>query len=539
MGILAEKFIYWHSIRWYNYAHNMPLQKIKSIIFWLCVVLIFLDLILIRVYFILRTDFPLNDGGMFLPIILDILKNNFVPPPFLTYNHINIPFVYPPLAFYFAALIVKLTKINPIEVLRFLPVSISVITIFVYYHFSYILSKSRFTAIIAVIIFGLLPRSFEWMIMGAGLTRSFGQLFTVLALYFCFKYCQQQTKNSFVYLTVFIGLTILSHPEWVVFEVFSIILFLIYFYNKKKKIISLLFNIFIAVSLFTLPWWSLILFRNQARSFIESFFTGRVEGINLPDMLPFHFIIAMLILILIIYEIFKSLIRFDKLGLFLFVWFLAIFVMQLRSMNTHLSIPFALIMGLSMNNIKSSVVVFTNKQLPIRNIHIFDNLISLFILISISAYMTLLLIVFSPKTISSVNLADRAAMKWIKKNTSRESTYIVMTPENRWWLDKVNEWFPALTDRRSILTVQGYEWLRFGKFQNQVTLNMQFKDCKGRDLHCINILIKKSNIKYSHIYITGIDKNNNFIKLLISLNQSHNFSNIYQDKSVSIWKVNN
>ena len=40
---------------------------------------------MIRFYFVLRVDFPLNDGGLFLTMIEDLLTNNFSLPWFTSY----------------------------------------------------------------------------------------------------------------------------------------------------------------------------------------------------------------------------------------------------------------------------------------------------------------------------------------------------------------------------------------------------------------------------------------------------------------------
>jgi len=45
----------------------------------------------------LLTGTPINDGGMFYVMILDLRAHRFLLPAFTSYNHLNIPFAYPPL----------------------------------------------------------------------------------------------------------------------------------------------------------------------------------------------------------------------------------------------------------------------------------------------------------------------------------------------------------------------------------------------------------------------------------------------------------
>src|SRR5258707_746457 len=65
--------------------------------------------------------FPLNDGGMFAQIIDDIRAAHFVLPTHTTYNFLDIPLSYPPLAFYFGALCTLLTRQDTVTVLTWLP----------------------------------------------------------------------------------------------------------------------------------------------------------------------------------------------------------------------------------------------------------------------------------------------------------------------------------------------------------------------------------------------------------------------------------
>jgi hypothetical protein len=55
--------------------------------------------------------------------------------------------------------------------------------------------------------------------------------------------------------------------------------------------------------------------------------------------------------------------------------------------------------------------------------------------------------------------ADRVAMGWIGEQMPPTRQYLVLTRGWTWEDDHVSEWFPVLTGRRSVLTVQATEWL--------------------------------------------------------------------------------
>lgn len=48
----------------------------------------------------LQAIFPLNDGGLFYGMIIDLQAANYALPTYATYNSLTIPFAYPPLACY-------------------------------------------------------------------------------------------------------------------------------------------------------------------------------------------------------------------------------------------------------------------------------------------------------------------------------------------------------------------------------------------------------------------------------------------------------
>ena len=52
---------------------------------------------------------------------------------------------------------------------------------------------------------------------------------------------------------------------------------------------------------------------------------------------------------------------------------------------------------------------------------------------------------------------EREALHWIVNTTTKESRFLVLTGDAA-LSDPLSEWFPALTERVSLVTVQGHEW---------------------------------------------------------------------------------
>jgi len=59
---------------------------------------------MVRLAITLRSDFPLNDGGLFFSMARDLKRAHYALPGEKSYNGADLPFAYPPLGIYLAAL---------------------------------------------------------------------------------------------------------------------------------------------------------------------------------------------------------------------------------------------------------------------------------------------------------------------------------------------------------------------------------------------------------------------------------------------------
>jgi len=132
----------------------------------------------LRVYQALDSRYPLNDGGMFLTMINDLRSNANHLPDFTTYNRSAIPYTYPPLPFYLAALMADLTGFSVIDLLRWLPAIASCLCLIAFYALATsVFEGDRLKSALATAAYAFVPGAIYWTLMGGGLTRAFGQLF--------------------------------------------------------------------------------------------------------------------------------------------------------------------------------------------------------------------------------------------------------------------------------------------------------------------------------------------------------------------------
>lgn len=92
-------------------------------------------------------------------------------------------------------------------------------------------------------------------------------------------------------------------------------------------------------------------------------------------------------------------------------------------------------------------------------------------------------------------------MKWVQENTPVDSRFLVLTGTSSVSCDSVLEWFPALTNRHSIFTVQGTEWTKGEKFNNYVRSTYAVQECLANgDFSCLDAAVNRS--AYDFIYLS-------------------------------------
>src|SRR5262245_50242708 len=87
----------------------------------------------VRIYDALRVGFPLTDGGLFYVMVRDLQAANYGLPEFTSYNQSNIPFAYPPLGMYAAALVEDATPFGLLTVFRILPLLYCLLTLLAFF----------------------------------------------------------------------------------------------------------------------------------------------------------------------------------------------------------------------------------------------------------------------------------------------------------------------------------------------------------------------------------------------------------------------
>jgi hypothetical protein len=498
----------------------------------------------VRLYPARISGFPINDGGLFVTMIEAIKSNGLQLPLYIQYNNINIPFAYPPFAFYVGAILSNFFHLNPIDILQWLPGVVSVATVPAFYYLSKGILKSSYQAGLATLAFAFTPRSYTWAVMGGGLTRSFGLLFLLLSLGFIYRLFKENNKKYLFGSILFSALVVLTHPEAMVHTIAFALLFWLFVGRNKKGVINA-FLIALGTIFFTGIWWLPAIINLGLNPFLEASKTGSQAALTIlfPFLLtltdePFLTFIAVLGLI----GFFVCLVNKNYL---IPTWYFVPYLVEPRSAPTYAMIPLSIMAGLALSDaILPAIAKITKATKPEMHNNPLQSVWAVIFLITLGFFMLAGTLFFGTEIAgSTLSEPDRAAFNWIKESTPLGSRFLILTGESQIFCDSVQEWFPTLTKRVGITTIQGNEWLSDNKFARSVTIQSGIQSCLNgpSSLGCI----EKYNLQYEYIFINtqGTLKNscrvvaqiNRGGDLINTLKENTHYQLAYQSGAVSIF----
>ncbi|HQN04027.1 MAG TPA: hypothetical protein PK174_01295 [Anaerolineaceae bacterium] len=522
---------------------------------------LFLLLIFFAAGFILRFQyiqdptFPLGDGGLFFSMTNDLIENNFRIPLFTTYNNSQIPYAYSPLAFYLAAGIHILLKIDLLKIFLWMPFLLNLCTIPLVFLFSKQFFKDNSYALITTAIWSISMPAFEWLIMGGGLTRSLAYTASITSLLLLLIHLQTEKKSALLGMILFGGITALSHLE--VFLVNCVSILVIWAYMKQKPLkrsIWLLVLYYLGCGLFLLPYILITINNHNFQLFINGFRGGEFSLLpQLFKIILFNYTQEFSINIVGVLALLGIFFQIKKRDYLLVVWFFLILFIDPRSINRSVILILCLLATIAIQQVvkpafgggpsnKKSVAAdqFENtprkKRIPLFSVILAFLFLQVFSLVYFQFFVDNL-------TLYQVKIPARNAYDWINNNTTSDSKFLVLTSSPGWHLDHTAEWFPALAHRTSIATVQGTEWLPVGRYYKARLFNETIKDCMVSDYSCISSLLDKEKISVDYIWVSK-EKCENKSKIctlpfLSRIREDSNYQLVFENDGVVIFSSNN
>lgn len=495
----------------------------------------------IRLAAVLKSAYPINDGGLFYTMTRDLAANNWKIPAFTSYNHLDIPFAYPPLGFYLTGLLSQLAGWELLDIIRILPAVISLLTIPAFFIFATNFLKDEYKLGFATLIFALVPPSFTWLIMGGGITRSLAFFLSILTLS-CIYHLYTTRRNRNIFLTAILAsLTILSHPETALHTAIgALILFLFLERNKTgfRKSIMVLALILVITS----PWWVTVIIYHGFSPFLAAGQTGWYSYDSIIDLLTFDLsyenglqTIGVLSLIGIFWNLSKK--RF-----ILPIWFFLLYLCDPRNAPQDLAPLMAILSSTVLIEILSVLSKHRSKEESFMKTPLDHPISKVFLAVLICQWVIssmATMIYVGNQTI--LTQEENQAVEWVKNNTVPNSHFIILSGKSS-LMDPVSEWFPALTDRKSVNTVQGREWLDDNNFGRLLESSDEAQDCINQTPECIFNWASKNQEQINYIFLSKVpqqcDNDQIYASGLYQLLQNNSmFKEVYTTKEISIFQI--
>ncbi|MBV6396702.1 MAG: hypothetical protein HFACDABA_02302 [Anaerolineales bacterium] len=464
---------------------------------------------------------------MFFSMMEDLQTGHYSLPAYTTYNHAAIPFAYPPIALYMAGMIQSASSLSLISLIQWAPTVINLAILPLFFVFARQLLNTEPKAALATLLFALTPNSYWWQIVGGGITRAPGALFFLLTALSAERAYRKRTI-AWITLTAIGGsLTVLSHPEWGLQAAVVIFLFSI-FYGCDRRGFLISAVIFVSVSMITAPWWLAVGRTHGWETFYQAAQVSNSRWLfwTIPFGLRFTGETLPVIATLGMFGLF---IHFSRKEILLPVWALLCLFADPRGGLPASIIPFSLLAATALSD------GIATQLLPEEN-HA-DRWIRSLSTGAGRAFwgFGILLLTYNAVQISStlaahsLSTAEQDALTWASANTEPDDRFLILTDEANPLLSPMTEWFPALTGRVSILTVQGSEWLT-GKssYSERVVILRQAQSCLFQDTDCLIEI----GVEYEYLIL----KNGARYPLFYRLSESPRFKKVYDADSVQIFK---
>lgn len=455
----------------------------------------------LRLFPVWLAGFPINDGGMFYTMIQDLQANQYSLPLFTSYNHLNIPYVYPPLGFYLGAIVIDLFGFSsPLPVLQWLPGILNSLCIPAFYLLTKEISGNKLQSAISTLVFSFIPHMTAWFSMGGGLTRSLGALFMLLALRYIYRVFSQESRSDILGAIIFSSLAILSHTEAPIYTA----AIAIYIWAIKSHSLKGLANgilISTGVLICTLPWTGWIYTNHGFAPFISAAQTGLHSTWSFLKLLNIDLITEEPYLDLLgaIGILGMALLAARK-DFLLPGMFAVIFLSHPRSAHTVSNIPLAMAAGALITEIFSALISRTTVQEEKQTSTHVKYSLPIFLFVILPYLISNSLNYGNQLAQKRIPETDKDAMQWIVQNTPLESTFLIITGEPNGFCDSVSEWFPTLTYRTSLTTLQGNEWLLGSDFVSFAGRIQSLQSCNS--LECISTESKNFSSDFDYLYIS-------------------------------------
>jgi hypothetical protein len=473
----------------------------------------------------LNAQGPVNDGGLFLQMTQDLQTNHFTLPQYSAYNAGDIPFAYPPLGLYLVGFIQNFTGIPLIDLFTWLPALFSTIAILGFYFLALELTLDNLKSSVAALFYACVPKSFDWFIMGGGVTRAPAILFAFLTLAYVHKLFVTRQARYIFPVSIMSSLLVLTHPEIAYHTAFAVLIFSVFFLRDQRSFVHVFVTVLV-VPILTSPWWFTVLQRYGIATF-QTVLASHSRDFASQFLFRIQFNLGGEILLTIVgvFALIGLIRDVRQHDFFLPVW--------IAFGGLVVSLPAFIL--LAVKGFESTLKGLGDST-PFEDG--FSMKTSRYTFLGLSTYLLMAGIIASSFYGYEFRIlpGERMAMQWIRQNTEPAVKFVVVTGGTS-LTDPLSEWFPVLAGRVSLATVQGHEWTPEKNLHASVAMYNQLQGCLNQEGPCL------AEWDYDYVYIRKIKpvrEGNVELRpsiLDLSLRSSRQYQTVFEDKNAVIYQL--
>jgi hypothetical protein len=142
-------------------------------------------------------------------------------------------------------------------------------------------------------------------------------------------------------------------------------------------------------------------------------------------------------------------------------------------------------------------------------------------------------VVYETNSNPVVSAGERTAMTWIARHVSPSNQFLAIGT-NTGSSEEDVEWFPALTGRSSVLTLQGTEWIP-GLYARRSTEIQAVQACMPR-LSCIERDLSRHHIPFSYVYLARASSQEPCESLCAALSHGSRYIRVYSGPGAWVFR---
>jgi hypothetical protein len=500
---------------------------------------------LLRLSYVFRSDFPLNDGALFYSMIQDIQANGYTLPPFTSFDNAGIPFGYPPLTLFATALINEYAGLSLVEALRWLPFLGSMVSVVAFMALARSFLNTRLAALTASLFFSMLGPGFTWMLMGGGITRAWGLAFCVLTIWQAHEMYRLRSWKRAAVVAVLAAATLTTHLEMAWLAAFTCAIFFAAYGRHREGARATIF-VAVAVPVLTAPWWATVIGHHGVAPFRAALDSGSNPFVGPLLLIQYNIAVEPLFALVGALGLLGALACIARRQYVLPLWLVAVALLDPRAFPTSSTMALALLASVALHDLLIPVTSgalsgkFNSLRWP-ASPHAPAALTGIMAAV-IVCYAILSAFITSPKLLTGLTPDERAAMAWAAENTPQGATFAVLTGDG-WAVDRTSEWFPVLSGRESIATVQGWEWVP-GQYHPRQAEYDSLQDCALENGDCLLAWAERWNRTFDYVYVTTLsprvpsfERRPCCTSLRVNLPDDPRFVSVYEGPGATIYRV--